>query len=776
MDLPIHAIREDFEAARTQGPVVLTSPTGSGKSTEIPRWCAAHGQVVVVQPRRVACRSLAQRVAQLEGSRLGDRVGYVVRDDRRANAKTAIRFVTTGVALRLLRSGELARVGTVILDELHERSLDLDLLYALLHGHPGMVAMSATLDGSRVAEHLGGTWVHADGRTFPVDIRYDEAGPPLPDAHRLPERILAAFRTLPTDGDVLVFLPGKGEIGAVQRHLEGRLGPGVSTALLHGGLSLQEQGRAFETGGNRRVVLATNVAETSVTLPGIRAVIDTGLVRRTLYHRGRSVLTLVPVAQDAADQRAGRAGRLAAGVAIRLWQVRAPLDVRTPPEIHRESLVPLVLAAAACGHPSLDLPFLDPPKDHAVDAARGDLERLGALDADGALTDVGDRLFGMPLDPALGRLLVEAKGTDAAADVVDLVASLAAPGRLFRHRPDDEQDDLRAAGCDAVARIRALREGDPRRHGLDRFVLDQARHVARRLRELLDAPKGHGAPDRTRLARTVLRAWPDAAHVARKHKRKRSIAWSNGGTELELGRDSAVPQDDHDPDVDVPDAVLVLDTHASGVSRLQRVFRITAAMPVTLPQLLAAGVGRDRLDRPIKKRGAVLAVVDRIYAGRVLGSRTEVPEGELAREAVARMFLEGRLFDVAAARDRLDARALWANLHGEERPPSIEEWVAARLVELGVERGDDVQLLEAHDLLPDDLDPWDREQLDRDHPRQLELADARYRLVYHPRRRLLELFQEAGGRKSLPPLRYIPKVSGWRIDVVHKNVRRTLRP
>jgi hypothetical protein len=177
----------------------------------------------------------------------------------------------------------------------------------------------------------------------------------------------------------------------------------------------------------------------------------------------------------------------------------------------------------------------------------------------------------------------------------------------------------------------------------------------------------------------------------------------------------------------------------------------------------------------VKRRGVVHAVVERVYAGHVLGTRTEVPKGTMAREAVAQLFLEGRLFDVATARDRLDAQALWASLHGGERPPELETWVAERLVTLGVERGDDVQLLDATDLLPDDLAPWDRAQLDRDHPRLLELADARYRLVYHPRRRLLELIQEGGGRKTLPPIRYVPRVPGWRIEVVHKNVRRTLR-
>jgi len=310
--LPIDTYRDAVLDAVHTGPVVITSPTGSGKSTQVPRWLVRDGPVLVVQPRRVACRSLAQRVAQLQDSALGDRVGYAVRDDRRASEATELLFVTTGVALRLLRSGDIERYRSVVLDELHERSMDLDLLLAMLAGREGLVLMSATLDAERVTEHVGGTLVAAEGRTYPVDIRYPPGQPPVPDADRLPERIAAALDRLPPDddGDVLVFLPGKGEIAAAADHLRGR----HQVVALHGGLSLDQQGRAFRTDGPRKVILSTNVAETSVTLPRVTAVIDSGLVRRTRYHRGRSVLTLVPVAADAADQRAGRAGRLRPGV------------------------------------------------------------------------------------------------------------------------------------------------------------------------------------------------------------------------------------------------------------------------------------------------------------------------------------------------------------------------------------------------------------------------------------------------------------------------------
>ena len=297
--LPIEAHRAAVLEAIDHGPVVITSPTGSGKSTQVPRWLAGLGSVLVVQPRRVACRSLAQRVAQLEGSPLGERVGYAVRDDRRSGPSTAILFVTTGVALRMLRAGDLARYRSVVLDELHERSMDLDLLLALLAGRDGLVLMSATLDAERVTAHVRGTLVAAEGRTHPVDIRYPAGQPALPSVEGLPSRIAAALRQLPDDdGDVLVFLPGKAEIRAVSARLLGA----HEVVELHGGLTLDQQARAFATDGPRKIILSTNVAETSVTLPRVTAVVDAGLVRRTRYHRGRSVLTLVPVARDAADR------------------------------------------------------------------------------------------------------------------------------------------------------------------------------------------------------------------------------------------------------------------------------------------------------------------------------------------------------------------------------------------------------------------------------------------------------------------------------------------
>lgn len=789
--LPIDALRGAFEYERAARPVVVSAPTGSGKSTQLPRWCRAAGRVLVVEPRRVACRSLAVRVAELEGQRLGAGVGYRVRDDDRAGRRTQIIFATPGVVLRMLADDPgLAAFATVVIDEFHERSLDVDLLLALLArdragGDGALVVMSATLDGDRIADHLEGIHLAGEGRMFPVEERYlpgsGRAHTLLPDEQGLERRIVEAVRAAEDDpGDILVFLPGKAEIAAAASALRGQ--GDLDVVPLHGGLTLDEQSRAFAGSRRRKVILATNVAETSLTLPGIGVVIDSGLVRRTRYHGGRGFLTLLPIAADSAAQRAGRAGRTAAGICYRLWSPEARLRPSTPPEIHRESLVPLVLSAAACGARVEALPFLDPPHGHAVEAATEELRALGAVDAASALTGRGRALFGLPLDPPHGRLLVEAEQTGALGDAIDLVAALAVGRPLFRpgFRPDDPRDDLRGGGCDAVAFIRAVRIGQPDRHGLVPFTVQEARRIRRRLRRgfgLSDERPDDAPIDRRRLAETALAADPRSAHVAR--RRKKSIAWSNGGTEIELGRESAVARE-----LDAPrtpgskaeqiDGIVVFETRAIGVGARDTRIIVTCAMPVPIPWLVAAEVGRERVARvSVKGRGAsakLVSEIERVHARKVLGSREAVPEGQLARDALARVFLEGRLWKQtrAATADRLEARALHAQVErnagrAAEDVPSIEDWVAERVAELGVASGEDLALLSPDDLLADDLPAWIREQLDKVYPREIKLRDIEFAVRYELARKTVVLEKLRGSRRDPPPLTWLPRFEGLRI-------------
>jgi len=799
-ELPIETLRDETVSALSSSPVVITAPTASGKSTQVPRWCSREGRVLVVEPRRVACRSLAVRVADLEGCRPGDDVGYSVRDDHRAGDATRVTFATPGVVLRMMEEERgpggpvLSDFHTLILDEFHERRLDVDLILALamVRFEGRLCVMSATMDGDRVADHLGGRHLHAEGRVYPVAMRHLPGSVMLPDIRGVEDRVLTALESASEErGNVLVFLPGKGEISDLSRVIRERTD--LDVLELHGGLSLKEQSLAFEETARRRVILATNVAETSITLPGIGVVIDSGLVRQTRYHNDRGFLTLVPVAMDSADQRAGRAGRLESGICIRLWSESARLEPVTTPEVHRESLVPLVMASAACGANPSDLPFLDRPRDHALATAQEDLHALGVLDGSADITERGRRIFGLPLDTPLGRLLVEAesKSEDCLRDAIDLVSVLAVGRPLFRsdRRPPDREDDLRSSGDDASAMIRAVRTGRPERHGLARFTLMEARSIRNRLLGawgLESQNERTGKIDIRRLARTAMSADPRCVYVAR--RRRGRVSWSNGGPEMELARESAI-------DGDKTEAIAVLDTWALGLgSRKTRVL-ITCAVPLPIPWLAATGLGRERIAGVTFKGGRVLARMERVYARKVVAVNEGPPQGRLAREAIRDLFLRGSIFKetVKPTRDRLEAAALYQRLqdsgrigaedfHGSESPwpsdsaiPSIDDWVMGRLETLGVESGEDIELLTPDDLMPPRLPEPIRERLDREFPRTVSVGDARYRVDYDLPARSVVLHKIAGQRKTPPPLDYLPGFKGFDIFLMDRQRKVTLK-
>ncbi len=768
--LPIDALRAGFRDALAGGPVVITSPTGSGKSTQVPRWF--DGRVLVVEPRRLACRALAARVAELEGTSLGGTVGYNVRDEHRASDATRILFVTPGVALRMVDVWD--RYTAVVIDEFHERGLDTDLLLALLQKRraPRLVVMSATLDGERVASHLGGRLLRVDVRTYPVTIRHQQDNPAqLPTRDHLESRVRRAVEASASDpGDVLVFLPGKGEIEDCARLLRGR--PDLDVLTLHGGLSLDDQRRAFAPSTRRKVVLSTNVAETSVTIPGIGVVIDAGLVRQTRYRAGRAALTLTAVAQDSADQRAGRAGRTAPGVCYRLWGTAAKLNPATLPEVHRESLVSLVHAAAMYAERPETLPLLDAAKPHAVAAAREELIALGALDAGGAITPRGRELFGLPLDAPLARLLVEARRTGALEDVIDLVSALSTGRPMFVGGGGGERDDdLRAGGCDATALIRAVRSGDPSTDGLSRMALDDARKTRSRLRRAHDLPDDRwpdDVVDHERLVRTAMAADPRCVYVAR--RRGAANAWSNGGTELSLARESAVSR------AEKVEAIVVFDTRAIGDARDAEVI-VTCATPTLVRWMVEAGLGRDRLAAVTVERGRIVAKVERVYARKVIDEREEPPTGEVARDAVATLFTRGSIFKDALPRtkERLAAASLAARLHAAGRlrdvawTPSgeteLDAWVRARVAALGVESGDDLAMLSSSDFVPPELPYEVQELLDRDYPRTVTVGDATYEAEYDLARASVLLKMVRGARRDPPPLGYLPRFPGMKITV-----------
>ncbi len=459
-ELPISAHREAIAAALRDHPVtIICGDTGSGKTTQIPKIALACGRgrtglIGCTQPRRLATLAMARRVAEELGQEPGRLVGYQHRFDRQMSDETRIKFMTDGILLAETRRDHLLRAyDTLIIDEAHERSLNIDFLLGLvktlLPRRPDLrvLVSSATLDAGHFAEFFGGAPVlRIPGRLFPIDIRYR---PPDDDDADLPRLIANAVDELGAEGegDILVFLPGERDIRETGEVLTGRRLPHTEIIPLLASLPAGEQQRAFRLSSNRRIILATNVAETSVTLPGIRFVIDSGLARISRYSHRTQVqrLQVEPVSQASANQRAGRCGRLGPGICLRLYAEDdyRKRDPYTDPEILRASLAGVILTM-------LDLrlgdiatfPFLDPPSAAMIKEGLTELEELGAVRrADGApvLTDLGRRLARLPVEPRLARILFAAHDEKALRDALIVVAALECDEP--RRRPLDKQAD-----------------------------------------------------------------------------------------------------------------------------------------------------------------------------------------------------------------------------------------------------------------------------------------------------------------------------------------------
>jgi ATP-dependent helicase HrpB len=446
--LPVaSAVPALLDALRDPGCAVLSAPPGTGKTTLVPLLLAeafgAGGRVLVAEPRRMAARAAARRMAWLLGEKAGERVGFTVRGERRVSARTAVEVVTTGVLLqRLQRDPELTGVGTVMLDECHERHLDADTSMAflldvrsVLRPELRLVAASATTDTAAWAALLGGPVVEAEGVMHPVAVRWAPPARPVRPPHgmrvdpALLDHVAATVRQglREHEGDVLCFLPGAGEIARVA----GMLGsvPGVDVLQLHGRAPSAVQDAALAPGERRRILLATSVAESSLTVPGVRVVVDGGLARepRMDHARGLGALTTVRVSRAAAEQRAGRAGREAPGTVYRCWPQaeHARLSRLPAPEIALADLTAFALQAACWGDPdAAGLGLLDAPPPGALAAARATLLGLDAVDAAGRATDRGRRLALLGLHPRLARALLDAAPAVGPARAAELTALL----------------------------------------------------------------------------------------------------------------------------------------------------------------------------------------------------------------------------------------------------------------------------------------------------------------------------------------------------------------
>lgn len=716
---------------------VLQAPPGAGKTTLVPLDLLARGivrgRILMLEPRRLAARAAAERMAETLGEPVGATVGYRIRGEARVSALTRIEVVTEGILTRMIQSDpELSGVGLVIFDEFHERSLNADLGLALclevrgaLRPELRLLVMSATLEAGPVAALMGGApVVTSGGRAFRVQTRWL---PRPPDASMRLEAVVAgAVRAAlqETEGGLLVFLPGEGEIRRVERLLDGMAG--VAVRPLFGAMDFAAQRAALAPTGGRKVVLATSIAETSLTLPDIRVVVDAGRARRARFdpNSGMSRLVTERVTKAEAEQRQGRAGRVAEGVCYRLWTKgeEGGLAPYPPAEIEVADLAGLALELALWG--GTDLPFLTPPPAGPLAEARALLTALGALDQHGHITAHGKRLAGLPLHPRLAHMLAVA-GPQAAT----LAALLA------------ERDPLRGAGPDLGLRMQAIARPGP---DADRAVVERIRAEAKRLdaaaKSLMSAaapasrfppgeagrparPDAHHAPPRAApppreedgssscsLAEMAALAYPDRIGLRRKGEAPRWVLSGGKGAAMESA-------------LSLSAARMIVATDLDGDTREATVRQAVAISEAEVRRLYADRIRWVELCEWSRREGRVTARRQERLGALVLDDRHwDAPPDAVARAVLDGVRTLGLPWTAAARRLRARARlaqgAGWPGVEDADLIASAEDWLLPHLAGVRTEAE-----LRALDLTPalQGLFGWERmAEMDRLAPGSFE--------------------------------------------------------
>ncbi|MCW8306728.1 ATP-dependent helicase HrpB [Acidiphilium sp. PA] len=642
-DLPVAAMLPALQTALAAQPnAVLIAPPGAGKTTLVPPALLAadwvgEGRIVMLEPRRLAARAAAERIAALIGEAPGGLVGYRTRLEAVVGPRTRIEVITEGLLVRrLLTDPGLDGVACVIFDEIHERSLEADLALALtldlqrgLRPELRLLAMSATIDGVRLAGLLQAPVIESAGRMYPVSIEYaarDLADPrDLPDAlARVVRTALAAHR-----GDILAFLPGVGEIRRAEAALAG---VGVTVLPLFGDLPPGEQARVLAPAATRRVILATSIAETSLTVPGVRVVVDGGYRRAPQFDAGRALTRLVTrrISKAAAVQRAGRAGREAPGVAIRLWTeaLQRGLPEFDRPEIMEAELSSLALACAAWGERIGDLPFPDPPPDGAVAAAQALLGELGALDTGGTITARGRQMAALGAAPRLAALMLAATTAGEQALAADIAALL------------EERDPLREAGsAEILLRLDAIAG----RGAGDRAALARIRQAGATYRARLGLGRDEAAAGDA--AVLIAAGFPDRVATRRGEPGSFRLA-DGGGARLDLA----------DPLARAP----MLAVASLGGRGAPRIGLATPLDPAVLETRLAGLVTTSRDVALEGTSGAVMLRERRRFGTIVLSDRSlPASAAEIAAALRAAVAAKPALLGWSGAVRQLQARVGW---------------------------------------------------------------------------------------------------------------------
>ncbi|MEZ8641508.1 helicase-related protein [Vibrio splendidus] len=778
--LPIDSYQNVFHEQIANSHLVVEAETGSGKSTRLPLWASQHGRVLVVEPRRIACTSLAKYLALQSGEKLGSKVGYAIKLESKYNEQTNVVFVTPGIALRWLSEDGLASFDVIVVDEFHERRWDIDLLVAILKQKEShrLVITSATIEGERLAHYLDANRISCEGRTYQVAIEHRaNESRALPDIRHLEQRIAEEVnhQWIASHGDILVFLPGKKEIVQCEQALAKN--PDIQVVKLHASVSEKERdlalsGRNINTEGNslRKVILATNVAETSLTIPEIGVVIDSGLERRTVQRNGRTTLMLKSISRASAKQRAGRAGRVMDGICVRLYGEHAALELVTPPELQREELTEPMLAAACCGAPFESLSFLDPIPEKSLNSATQTLLTMEAINADHQITEHGKKLYPLPIDALYADIVTRIKTKALKEAMVDLTAALSVPARLYQLPTNAEHLEALAQqekeGCDLSLLIQIVRGRDYPHLEIDQQALNEAQGLAKQMREVFELPQLEVASrfQRIELLKTIVNLHPELVFVRRL---KRKEAFANGVLEAVLGRQNRFP--------DNAQAMLVLDTHSlpgRGVKQTLTLATVTAPIPLEL--IIEAELGEWEQGETRVNDDGVFTEMALVYASRTITTKLVAAEGQLSLKPIVDLVLKGvQLPGFAKVRTQeIKHWQLYVKLGLDEQvqyTPEIDQmnfelWFIEQLEVLGVTDVSELEMFDHVDIPFDGIPSWFYSEFSEKYPFALSLADLQLDVEYLPARKLIYVHYQSGSRKLSPKRWELPTWSGWRIQ------------
>ncbi|EOD9427059.1 helicase-related protein [Vibrio harveyi] len=778
--LPIDSLQAEFDQLVNHHHLVVEAETGSGKSTRLPLWSANHGRVLVIEPRRIACTSLAEFLADQSGQPLGKQIGYAIKLHAHYDENTKVVFVTPGVALRWFAEDKLASFDIVMVDEFHERRWDIDLLTAILKQEKQhrLIVTSATLEGEKLANYLDAKRLRSEGRCFPVTVTHRSLDSRyLPNKKGCENDVVRTVKEVLEDeeGDILVFLPGRKEITQCAQMLQNI--NDVMIVKLHASVSDEERHHALTVQNQRKVVLATNVAETSLTIPNIRVVIDSGLERRTVQRNGRTALTLTHISKASAAQRMGRAGRVAEGACIRLFGEHAPLELVTPPELHREELVEPMLAAACCGYRLSELQFLDALPEKSLLSASQTLRGMEAIDQQGDVTEHGKKVYPLPIDALFADLVTRMQTKSEKEAMIDLAAALSVPAQLHQLQGGESAEALAQEepfGCDASLMIRLVRGEQFPGVNVDVSVLEEAQGLAKQMREVFELPELDVASryKRDELTKAIAKLHPELVFVRRERRRD---ALGNGLMEMVVGRNSRFP--------DKSEAALVLDSHSVPGRGVKQTLNLASVMlPVSLALLRELELGEWQQGETNYDEEVPRATMHLSYAGRTICTEYQALQGEVAVQSIVEMIDEQALLPgFAPLRKQQIQHWKIYNALGLNQTPvdksmlddlSFSTWLVEQLETLGVESVEDIELFDADDIPFEGIPDWEYQDFAEQFPLKLVLAELKLDVEYFVSRKLVHVIYTEGNRKGDPKRWELPRWSGWKVQ--YKKASRVL--